>query len=215
MKKLLLASVAALAVAGAASAADLPSKRSSVVAYAPAAGVWTGFYAGVHAGWTGGEFKTTDTATLVKQTQRDNSLSGGALVGYNYQINQFVLGLEADITAFDLEKSKSGNITGLETSSKWLATVRGRVGYAVDRFLPFVTAGVAFTDSKQAYAGAAESKTRTGYALGAGVDYAFTNNIIGRVEYQYAKFDGDKFNVVGDKSDLAFHTVRAAVIYKF
>ncbi len=215
MKNLLLASVAALAFAGAANAADLPSKRSAVVAYAPAS-IWTGFYAGVHAGWTGGEFKTTDTVVTSRtQTQKDSSFSGGALVGYNYQIQQFVLGAEADITAFNLKKAKLGAVGSLETSANYLATVRGRVGYAVDRFLPFVTAGVAFTDSKQAYPLASQSKTRTGYALGAGVDYAFTNNIIGRVEYQYAKFDNTKFNFVTDKSDLTLHQVRAAVSYKF
>ncbi len=223
MKKLLLASVAVLAFSGAAQAADLPSKRSAVVPYAPVMGVWSGFYVGAHAGMTSGNFQSTDTLGVISKVKaKDSSFSGGALVGYNYQMNNYVLGLEADYTAFELSKSKvvSTGAGALEQSADYLVTVRGRVGYAVDKFLPFVTAGVAFTNSENQYntlAGAliaSQSKTRTGLALGAGVDYAFTNNIIGRVEYQYATFN-DKFNFVSDKAKLDLHTVRAAVAYKF
>src|SRR5262249_58588371 len=66
----------------------------------------------------------------------------------------------------------------------WLGTVRGRVGCAFDRCMPYVTGGVVFggVDASQApFPGG--SSTQVGWAVGGGLEFAVINNITAKVEY--------------------------------
>ena len=98
------------------------------------------------------------------------------------------------------------------------ASLRGRLGYAWDRVMVYGTGGVAFADASAngVVNGASFDTSRylTGWTVGAGVDYAITNNWVGRVEYRYYDFSNEDF---GDLSnvDLDFNTVSVGISYKF
>src|SRR6476469_3950960 len=138
-----LAALALLASSFAAQAADIPPPVykgvRSVVAYYN----WTGFYAGINGGYGWGTSGWSDpVGTSIKPK---GALFGGTL-GYNYQVGSLVYGLEGD---FDWSgvKGSADCVPGLitcETRNRWLATFRGRVGYAFDRWLPYITGGGAY-----------------------------------------------------------------------
>ena len=216
MKKYLLASVAALGLvaAGAASAADLPSRKGPVAApvYMPPAFSWTGFYVGANAGYGWGNVNANGFANVGDL----DGFVGGGQVGYNYQMGQFVLGLEADLQGADLS---SGNNLGLvNVKTEYFGTVRARVGVAFDRFMPYITGGWAYGNVKTAIPALGFSSDRThtgGFAVGAGLEYAVTNNIIAGVEYLYVDL-GEK-NILGANTKVGtdFSVVRARLSYKF
>ncbi len=86
-------------------------------------------------------------------------LVGGTL-GYNWQVGQAVFGLEGDIDWSNIRGSAfCGGVTSCETKNDWLGTVRGRLGYAFDRFMPYVTGGLAVGDIKTSIAGSAARTT--------------------------------------------------------
>jgi outer membrane immunogenic protein len=133
----------------------------------------------------------------------------GAKAGYNQQWGAFVLGLEGDISSFRFNPTAAatgnpfitfpGGSAQISTSvsTSWLATIRGRAGFAVDHWLFYGTGGVAFADVRysnayQAFSplgagfdfeGASASQTRTGWAAGAGVEYAISPHVILSAEY--------------------------------
>ena len=216
MKKYLLASVAALGLvaAGAASAADLPSRKGPVAApvYMPPAFSWTGFYVGANAGYGWGNVNANGFANVGDL----DGFVGGGQVGYNYQMGQFVLGLEADLQGADLS---SGNNLGLvNVKTEYFGTVRARVGVAFDRFMPYITGGWAYGNVKTAIPALGFSSDRThtgGFAVGAGLEYAVTNNIIAGVEYLYVDLGEKNILGAGTKVGTDFSVVRARLSYKF
>ena len=215
MKKYLLASVAALGLvaAGAASAADLPSRKGPVVApvYVPAF-TWTGFYVGANAGYGWGNVNANGFANVGDL----DGFVGGGQVGYNYQMGQFVVGLEADLQAADLSSGNNLGLIGVKT--EYFGTVRARVGVAFDRFMPYITGGWAYGNVKTSIPGAGFSSDRShtgGYAVGGGLEYAFTNNIIAGVEYLYVDLGEKNILGAGTKVGTDFSVVRARLSYKF
>ena len=219
MKNYLLSGVAALGLlaAGAASAADLPARKGPVMApvYAPVF-TWTGFYVGANAGYGWGNVNAGTTfATRTVTIGDTDGFVGGGQIGYNYQMGQFVLGLEADIQGADLKTGT--NVFGDSVSTDFYGTVRARVGVAFDRILPYVTGGWAYGNVKTTIGGVGSTdKTHTGgYALGAGIEYAFTNNLVGGVEYMYVDLGEKNVFNSGVKVGHDFSVVRARLSYKF
>ena len=95
--------------------------------------------------------------------------------------------------------------------------MRARIGYAFDRTLIFATGGVAFTQfsaslSDENFVDA--DQNLTGWTIGAGAEYAFTNNWIGRVEYRYYDFSDDTLEGFGDFG-VETNTLTVGVSYKF
>ena len=102
---------------------------------------WTGFYAGINAGYGWG---TSDWDLSSRSKRAQGFLVGGTL-GYNYQTGSFVWGIEGDIAWSDVKgSSTAASASTCETANRWLGTTRGRLGYAFDRFLPYITGGAAF-----------------------------------------------------------------------
>jgi outer membrane immunogenic protein len=210
MNKVLLAALMA-GVASSAMAADLPTRKAPPAPaqyYAPPAFSWTGFYVGVNGGWGassgGGDFGAPNGGLV------------GGTVGYNYQIGQFVAGLEGDWDWADLNKSGVNGVVGPYTNKvDELVTARARAGYAIDRALFYVTAGYAGAEDKVNVPGVFSSTDwRSGGAFGGGVEYAFTNNISAKIEYIYAPLESKTY-VVGSKSNLDLSLVRGGLNYKF
>jgi outer membrane immunogenic protein len=227
---LILAAAAAVAATGA-RAADLPMRVKAPYYQAPTIYSWTGFYAGANVGY---RFDGDDNVNTEGQAapnianiaggarpgfvplNRDGFV-GGAQIGYNYQIGQFVAGVEADIDYLDSHDSNTVVTSQLNTglplantfSSRleYLGTVRGRVGYAYDRVLFYATGGFAYGQSDHSVnmLGAASagdlqfsgrnSQLKTGYAVGAGVEYAVTTNWTVRGEYLFYDLGSDTVDV--------------------
>jgi outer membrane immunogenic protein len=217
MKKLLLAGVAVFALgAGSASAADI-QHRQAMPAKAPVYVAppynWTGFYVGINGG---GGWGNSDFSAPFATGSFDTSggLVGGTL-GYNWQMGQVVFGLEGDVDWSNIRGSATCGITTCETRNNWLGTVRGRLGYAFDRFLPYVTGGLAVGNVKTSVAGFGDSdETRAGWTLGGGIEASIAGPWTAKVEYLYVDL-GDTGSVLG--SDANFHTniVRAGLNYRF
>ena len=229
----LLGSVSATAFA-----ADLPSRKEAPVYIAPAPVFsWTGFYVGAEFGGQWGK----NTSTLVGNYTGNQYLStgsyntsgvvGGGLVGYNYQINQFVLGVEGDLTGSSNQGRFSTNALGLNASQNsqygFGAGVRGRLGFAMDRTLFYATGGWAYENIDQTYNNPninnylqqKISTERSGYTIGGGVEYAFAPNWSARLEYRWtdygkyvSSYDGGLLSIQQHPTD---NTVMAALIYHF
>ncbi len=185
---------------------------------APSDNSWTGFYAGINGGYAGNRFDYPFSASLTsggtslgvtgKARLNSSGFLGGGQIGYDFQnANRVVFGAEADIAVSDVkgQVEASGALTGVATGSasatigsqlKYLGTVRGRAGYALDRALVYVTAGLAYgkVDTSYAINGAgllplaltgSKSATRTGWTAGAGIEYPVTDRLSFKTEYLY------------------------------
>ncbi len=205
----LVAALSVLALGGVASAADLPRRNTAPTAYVAPVPVftWTGLYAGVNAGYSWGSQKGAADATY-------GSLDGaqvGGTIGYNYQMGQIVLGVEGDDAWNQARGSKAGAIS----KSTNVATARGRIGYAVDRVLLFTTAGYAGGAVDRTVGGASASDWHNGYALGGGMEYAFTSNVSAKAEYLYTDLTSKSETAVPSRAGLTANTVRMGVNYRF
>jgi outer membrane immunogenic protein len=216
---------AALAIAVAFStsafAADLPMRTAppaAPVVYAPLF-TWTGAYVGVNAGYGWGQVKGASA-----YFDDPTGFVGGAQIGANYQMpnTNFVIGAEADIQYAGLEAKTNGAgyaaLGEAKQQVEWFGTLRPRAGFALDRTLLYVTAGLAYGNQKLSIPGyASGTSTDIGWTAGAGAEYAFTNNITAKVEGLYV--DLGKSDLVPaapvTKSGTEFGVVRAGLNYKF
>src|SRR5580692_12048427 len=186
MMRLCLAFVALVALSGAAAAADLsqpppPPVYAKSPVFVPPPYNWTGAYFGINGGggfggsnWDFGGSRNVSGALA------------GAQAGYNYQFGQAVAGIEGDIDWSDINGSSTTACPpGCKTSNTWLSTVRGRLGYAADRFMPFVTGGAAFGNIRATVGGLQTGTTNTGWTLGGGLEAALAANWTAKVEYLY------------------------------
>jgi len=117
-------------------------------------------------------------------------LSGGVIggtVGYNWQFGQAVIGAEGDIDWSGIKGTSTVLcLGGCETRNKWLATARGRLGFAFDRFLPYFTGGLALGDINATPPGLpGGSITNAGWTAGAGLAVGLMSNVSVKAEYLY------------------------------
>lgn len=230
--------------ATAASAADI----------APAAYDWTGFYLGVNAG---AAFNNTDLENSLNYIGAgpspigrvhtnangdDTAFTGGALMGYNWQMDQVVLGVETDInyvgfnndykrTINDYVGGGGNDITqSLSVDGNWFGTVRGRLGFAVDNFLIYGTGGLAYgspeadsdlrvytsSGTEIARSRASSDDVNFGWTAGAGVEYGISNWSLG-VEYLYVDLGESDWsaNLTGTAGDKTDYKTKGSVDYQF
>jgi outer membrane immunogenic protein len=206
MKKFLLSGVAlAVLVATPALAADMATRGP--VYKAPAAAPlfnWTGFYIGAHAGYGWGDTTFVNT----------DGWFGGGQLGVNYQFApNWVWGVEADVSGADIKGSNAPDAFKTDV----FGTARLRLGYAVDRVMVYGTGGLAWADSKATYLGVTDSSTNLGWALGAGIEYAFAPNWTAKIEYMHMAFGRDDYNISVPVSNInnKIDTVKVGVNYLF
>lgn len=188
-----LASVATLALTTSlAMAADLPSRRAPTSDYvAPPVFSWSGFYVGLNAGYGWGSFSNGGSQLF----GNPNGVQGGVTAGFNWQATpNVVLGLEGDFNLTAINNRQNLPFFGYsgKGSLDTLATVRGRVGYAADRALIYATGGLAMgsvsanvADWRFAPFFGSQSSFNAGWALGAGLEYAFTDKVSAKAEYLF------------------------------
>jgi len=220
------------------------SKPSFVVNAPPvsASFSWTGFYVGGDGGYgwhaTNGTLMNAAGAPLASYDYNVSGPFAGIFAGGNYQFGRFVAGVEGDWQRSSLTGNNqyyaplgaAGTFPGgpfyVSTTIKNYESVRGRFGIAFGRFLVFGTGGPAWGDPSNAYAlvGSAPFVVSPGggygWTAGAGLDYAFTNNIFARMEYSYTDLKTSGFvNVGTDSADAANHVpisdLRVGFAYKF
>ncbi len=221
MKRSLAAALGALALVASlpASAADLPARGMpyKAPAYAPMYN-WTGFYLGINGG---GAFGDSGWNGLGVSNSPGGGMVGGT-IGYNWQGmgSPWVFGLEGDVDWSGVSDSTTCGAFTCQTKNTWFGTVRGRVGYAWDRFLPYVTGGAAFGDIKASRNGfAGSSDTNAGWTVGVGVEGVIAGNWTAKLEYLYADI-GDTTCAAAScgtatNVDLQMNIVRAGLNYRF
>ena len=224
MKRVCLAGVgvfALLALARQAAGADLSRRYEPVVPKAPVYAPlynWTGFYLGLNGGVGWGHSAWDSTGSF----DPSGGLAGGT-IGYNWQTGGWVFGLEGDLDWSDID----GRTTvfcplGCRTRNSWLATVRGRVGYAFDRIMPYVTGGLALGGIKASTPGLpGKSETEAGWTAGAGLEVAIAGTWTAKAEYLFVDL-GDLNcgpacggGLVKDNVSFHSHILRGGINYRF
>ena len=178
---------------------------------------WSGAYAGVNLGsiWTGSqltanhEILISDTGTY-NQNLNSTDVNPGLQFGYLHQLaSNWVVGGEADFTYPDTNSNYAAQFTDPDTGATAFdqfnvrnnlqGSLRLRAGYAFDRFLPFITAGVSFASMALNYNNEqgdhySTSTTQTGWVLGGGLEYGVMENLSVRAEYLYTGY-GNALNM--------------------
>ena len=200
MKKVLGAALLASTVASSAMAADLFGGGPR----APGSS-WTGFYAGVNAGYLWGSVGNNPTSP--------SGIVGGLQVGYNWQTGNFVFGAETDLQLSGAEDV----FAPWKFSNPWFGTLRGRGGVVFSNILLYGTLGIAYAGLKaeSTLTGVSESKTHTGWALGLGAEVALGGNWTGRVEYLYIDLSQRAYSLTGTNNDMDASLFRLGVNYRF
>ena len=219
MKRLILAGaagLAALTMMQSANAADI-ARRQAMPTKAPAYFApynWSGFYVGINGG---GAWGRSDFSAPFASGSFDTSgwLAGGT-IGYNWQTGPVVFGLEGDIDWAHIDGSAlCGGITTCEVRANWLGTARGRLGYAFDRIMPYVTGGLAVGGIKTSIAGFGDTHdTKLGWTVGGGVEAAIAGPWTAKVEYLYVDL-GYPESILGSDAKVTTNIVRAGLNYRF
>ena len=201
MKKVFLSTVALIAFAAPAAAADLAARPYTKAPPAPIAAVydWSGFYIGANGGWGSSrkcwDFLPVAGGSLAEGCHDATGGTAGGQIGYRWQASTWVFGLEAQGNWADF----SGSNTSLvfpgfrnHTNVDAFGLFTGQVGYAVNNVLLYVKGGAAVTANSYrintvggALAGVTGDDTRWGGTIGAGLEYAFAPNWSVGVEYDH------------------------------
>jgi outer membrane immunogenic protein len=228
LRKLLTTTALICLAGGTALAADLPSEKGPPV-YAPPpppAFSWSGVYIGGQVGYGWGKTTGYSGAGLGPNLSQDGVI-GGIHIGYNYQVSQFVFGLEGDVNGADERDSFSDGLgDGYSTRKNIDASIRGRIGYAFDRVLIYGTGGGAygsFHTSDFDAVGDVDSfnHDHIGWTVGGGIEYAIDNNWSVRAEYRYTDYgrvtDGPLTATVDPfiQHHITDNRVQAGFSYKF
>lgn len=234
------AAIAALATTSA-YAADLPSRKEPppiAPAYAPPVFTWTGFYVGINAGAAINDNRYTWSAFLNNNSSGGVGFTGGGQIGYNWQTGPLVLGLETDLNYRGGSSSSNSAFGFTNSKSGYFGTVRGRIGYAIDRLLIYGTGGLAYGNTSypnnvtgidafgtpRALIGLNNNNgTRLGWTAGAGAEYAFNQHWSVKAEYLYVDLGRNSVNYIDLFSGLpttlnarnSEHIVRAGINYHF
>ena len=223
--------LAALAMmGGTALAADLPVQLPPLAPMAGSAPIisWTGFYIGAQAGygWGGGAAAFGNGSSGASQVNPAGFFGGGQ-VGYNWEMsNGGVVGIEGDIAGASMtgQLTTFGPTVTITQGVSALGSVRARLGYAMGRWLPYVTGGVAFAEGTRTEVafGTSTSATNwhTGWTAGAGLEYAIDNHWSVRGEYRYSDFGTKNYAIPapggqGTNVHLTASLLTAALNYRW
>lgn len=173
---------------------------------------WDGFYLGLTLGYANG---WTDVTGGSGSFDLDPSGAVGTVFGgYNWQLGNAVIGLEADIGTGSFDDARRAVASDLNS----FGSLRGRVGYLVTPdFLIYATAGWAWADYDLNVAGFGTSETFSGYQVGAGTELKFADPWTLRLEYIYTDLGSETLNLGGlqNQFEPGSHAVRAGFAVQF
>ncbi len=240
MRRHLLSVAALTGLALSALGADLPSANAAPDFAAPAiADNWSGLHVG---GYGGGAFESDDVHQPLangQYKQRPSGAAAGGLVGYDYQLRGFVVGVEGELGWKDDQASNNftsasnGAAIVQQTSSDYIGRIRGSIGLPVDNALFFIAGGASFSDAKLTESGIGGvsgpymiTRDYAGWNIGAGAEFAFVPGWIVRVEYIYDNFGSQNYafgsmppvgaySFSNRSARMDDNTIRVALIYKF
>jgi outer membrane immunogenic protein len=200
---------------------------ASTNAFADSTYNWTGLYVGLQGMYDTG---TSDWDATTGEHYTDHIFKGGMgglFLGYNYQFPiNLVAGMETDINYGKISGSSIDDLNPVWTMKSelnWLGSTRFRLGYALWRFLPYVAVGVAYTRT-ELYAEDLSGHTsdtedyRFGWTPSIGLDFAITQNILARAEYEYYDFGSKSVSFSGGETAdnrLRFQGFKLGLAWKF
>jgi outer membrane immunogenic protein len=210
-------------------AADMTPAPAPVYSKVPMAPVfsWTGFYVGGDGGYGYATSSGTSVSGLgaIPYSFNVNGPIAGGFLGGNYQMGAVVFGAEADWQWVNLT-GNSGAVLGatMATTVKSYGSARGRLGFAGDHWLFFGTGLRCGGPGRRRMQPPAllhsHQHTASGWVAGAGLEYAFTNYLLGRVEYRYTNLGTVTYtdapsvsSELGNK--LVINDIRAGLAFKF
>lgn len=179
---------------------------------------WSGGYAGMAAGygWMDGHFETAGYPPA--QSELDDSILG-IFGGFNIALHQdVILGLEGDIEYNFQNVTVSSTFGTFNGGVDVQGSARVRLGYALDRLLLYGSAGWSGAHLEATLTGVGKASGNfSGYTLGAGIDYAVTDAIFGRIDYRYTDYSSGSiiFGPASVNADLVQQTVKVGVGIKF
>jgi outer membrane immunogenic protein len=212
---------------GAASAADMaPQMYTKAPVVADPAYDWSGFYVGGHVGYLWGRTRVVDDGVLTESGAPTNGIVGGVLAGYNWQTGPLVYGLEGDFGLADARGQGISTSPPVITPNlyhlMWTSHMVGKLGYASGSWLFFVTGGLGVADldfhEGTAIMGPALLGIYTGFSVGAGIEHAFSRNLIGRLQYIYDDFGSKNYTGLDGgiyRISLTTQTLRGALSWKW
>ena len=221
MKRMFAAGVALLALAGyGCPRLDLsagPYYRAPVP-YAVPLFTWTGFYVGINGGGAFGKFDTGIWREVIKHFRWTGPVAPSA-TNTRSAILWSAPKPYIDWASISGTTTTAACPAGCKTGDSWLSTVRGRVGYAADRFLPFITGGAALGNINATTAGLTTSAANAGWTVGAGLEFSFSPSWSAKAEYLYVNLG--KFNcglncgAPTDNVSFTANIVRGGINYRF
>jgi outer membrane immunogenic protein len=167
---------------------------------------WTGFYIGGEVGGLWSHGSLYDSLGLFDISTNHDGFIGGGEVGFNYQINNFVLGVESNFDWTSLSATGPGVIVpGVGTlqgsaDTKWITTLAGRFGLAYNQWLFYGKGGAAWVGNTATIsnlttgASVSASNSRTGWLVGVGTEWAFDPHWSAKLEYDYINVDSFTFS---------------------
>jgi outer membrane immunogenic protein len=217
VKKFMLVGALALSIsASAAIAADYDM---------PPAYSWSGAYLGIQGGYGFGE--TEWAAGAAVSTPGDfNGMLGGLTAGTNTQFDNYVYGLEGDLSLSGIAGSSTDSATFVcggvtcDTDLEWLGTVRLRMGYAMGSTLPYITGGLAAGGANASATGLGTlgDDMLLGWTAGGGLEQGFSDSLSVKIEYLYTDLGDLDIGapcVGGCVSPVNFGAVRVGLNWQF
>jgi outer membrane immunogenic protein len=205
MRQILLSTLAFAALTSASLAGDLAAPRATPIFLAPPPSYsWSGFNIGADIG--GGLANLNANTSFGAYNASASGPVGGGRIGYAYQYDHLVFGAEGDFYGAGISNNKYVSLfdTRINRNQDWLAAINGRFGYASYRTLFYALGGVAFTQGSNTFTAGTllapmlaggglatrvgVTHNYTGFDVGAGVEYGFADNWLGRLEYRYYGF---------------------------
>jgi len=240
MKRYFFGCTALVFLAGAANAADLPTKAPILKAPPPVAYDWTGFYVGAF-------YSTSVTQT---KGHTDPPFAGGAspgvwdstaggigfggTLGYNWQFAPtWLIGVEGEFGTLGIDRTMPDWFDPILAGTKadWYGTVRGRLGYVAGPSLLYVTGGAAFVNITDTFGGdgggptqlpaVSNTTTKTGWVVGGGIETKLSRNWSATAEYLFidagsTTFASNPFSIPGAPTtfDHSYHVLKTGLNYK-
>jgi outer membrane immunogenic protein len=234
MAMLVLAAVAFTSAGVSAAVADEPppraAKKSKAVlktkpitkAPPPSRATSSGFYVGVNGGYNWGR-ATLSGFPFLENSFDARSGMAGITFGYNAQSGSVVYGFETDLDAAWMSATNWGlpPCFACEVQLRYFGTLRGRVGYAVGKALPYFTAGLAYGGLKTSnlLLGTSEKDAKFGWTVGGGVEYAIAGAWSMKFEYLYFELEKMDCGVLtcGANAEVEFkgNLLRTGFNYRF